>query len=820
MQENERIEEILKSLSDEKDKEVEEFEFVFGSDPGEQTPDDSSETKLSFVAEFEDNTTFEITSFDKPSESEKTSAPQPLDAPSVLNVAYMPKFTGASDYYAISPTKKEVKSKNAFTETKNIDPTAEIYAEDDRGATINVRPMSASDELGSESSSKVFKFANDSDTEDCENAQPEIPAAEEVETLFASCEEVSLQPLDTEDKEYVIPDPVEKSSALDVYETTAMAVGSTQGAFPKADKVGDGEVERSNEYTSYAQRDSFKDKFLDSIMSLRIRFFVALAFTLLIIGFEAAYAFGADIPSLLGLETFRGVSALIDMQLVICVYLLAIPETVGAIRRLYSGRLTTEIMLTLSFIISLGYNIFCTVYQPREYALFGVLFAIPALVAIISAYLRKSADFTVFKIIATEDEKFVVDKKFTRTLDNENMALDGIVEEHKSKTARLFRTSFVSNFFKRSKKTNENSKNITFILGCSFILALGTGAVAFLVPGGVSSAVTAFSLVFLIANPAMSILLHKASYYCFTRNGAKKGNAVIGDASLLDYSGIDVITFEDVEVFGQDDVTLQTVALYGGNNDPTKALRQMSALFMNVGGPLDCLFSNALDRKCDPARNTFIEDFGVGGDIGEHKVLAGSKEYMLSKGVVMPADESLSTDRRLESTRVMYAAEDGVVYAKFYIRYSFSEEFTMLMINLEDEGITPLIYTRDPNLTSEVVRTLTAGADKIRVMKKYTLPEGDDLLYDKISAAMITGGDKDEAIELILNTKKYAKLKHRLFSVERLCMLVGGAFGVVISLFKMWLVPSFAIALWQITFSLVCYFMSAKAFPSKNKKGN
>ena len=80
-------------------------------------------------------------------------------------------------------------------------------------------------------------------------------------------------------------------------------------------------------------------------------------------------------------------------------------------------------------------------------------------------------------------------------------------------------------------------------------------------------------------------------------------------------------------------------------------------------------------------------------------------------------------------------------------------------------------------------------------------------------------GDKNDAIDLILSTKKYARLKNRLYGIERLSMLVGGALGVVLALCKMWLVPSFILALWPISFCCAAYVISKKTFPTKNKKG-
>ena len=352
------------------------------------------------------------------------------------------------------------------------------------------------------------------------------------------------------------------------------------------------------------------------------------------------------------------------------------------------------------------------------------------------------------------------------------------------------------------------------MLGISSGIALVTGAVAFFIPGGFESAVTAFALVLMLAYPTVSILVHKIPYFHASSEADGDGSAVIGERAFFDYSGIDVVTFEDTEVFGQDDVTLQRIMLYGRSDNLTKALRQMSALFMNVGGPLDVLFSDALDRKCSPAKLLRVDEAGLVGEMDGHTVTAGTFEFMQKNGITLPSEDG-GKDSPYDSTKIMYASEDGEVYAKFYIRYSFSEEFSMLLPALDDEGIKSLVYTRDPNITDELIKSLTAGMDKIRVLKKYDKISPDTALYREVGAGIVVTGDKNDAINMILLSKRYAEFQLRLSKIEMIAMLVGGAFGAVLAIGGMSLVPSFALAVWQTVWCAALHIFSKKSFRTK-----
>jgi hypothetical protein len=286
---------------------------------------------------------------------------------------------------------------------------------------------------------------------------------------------------------------------------------------------------------------------------------------------------------------------------------------------------------------------------------------------------------------------------------------------------------------------------------------------------------------------------------------------MIGEAALFDYASTDVVTFTDTDVFGNEDVSLQRINVNGHNDNLTKALRQMSALFMRVGGPLDTLFSDSLDRKCSPANDVEIFDDGVVGVVEGTTVYAGTREFMLERGIKISSDADARYELQSDSTKIMYAAENGEAYAKFYIRYSFSEEFSMLLPVLEDYGITPLVYTRDPNVSRRLLMTLTAGSDKIRVMKKYDSSASDDVKYKSVSCSLVSDGNRSNIINSILIAKKFASLESRFRVFELIAMAVGGVLAAVLSIGGMTLVPSVALALWHVIWCAAFYFISKKS---------
>ena len=758
--------------------------------------------------------------------------PATPDTKTRIFTTYVPRFTEVSETYRMSDDPRPVTADAprpvarrtvAVEETKSennqkpdaphLDPTAEIDSEVKEAVVVN---LGKGEESDAADTLKVFKFSERESapaekrerTADDERADlkklitpdeptPEpTPEPEEVEEEIA---EPAPAPMPEPPKNTTIPDP--DDGKLSVVDYTSRTVAPRTPTAP--DGVSDTDVaaakKHSGEFTHQLQRDGFKDSFLDSRMSVRIRAIAAAIITALLLVAENLWLFGLNVAELLHVNSVPGALAIIDLQFAICLFVLAIPELIRAFRYLFRGRLLPEISLAVGLAVLTCYTVVIVIEAPATYPLYGFIFAIGVILAIVAAYYRIGADFTAFRLVSKNSEKRFIDKKLTRTLTEENIALDGAIDEYNSSTARLFRAAFITDFFKRTARSAESTAHnlilVTVSLGASVVLAL----VTFFLPGGTPVlAVSAFALTYLLSVPAVAILDHKITYADSQRTALAEDSTAVGETAYLDYSGVDVVAFRDTEIFGPDDVNLKRFMLYGDRDSMEKAMRQMSSLFAVVGGPLDHIFSSALEKRCHPASSPIIETDGLSGDVDGRRIAAGTEEYMIRHGIRIPDGAVRQENGGIDTTKVMYASENGEVYAKFYIRYSFSEEFTSILPSLKESGIFPLIYTRDPNVSNELLRRLSAGADCMRVMKRLHHGDEDDPLYRRVSAGMVTYGDKLSAINMLLLSKKYVRISRIFGRIETASMAVGIVASAILSLAVASPIPSVAFGLWQI----------------------
>ncbi len=782
---------------------------------------------------------------------EKYDTPVTADITNHIHPTYVPRFTEVSENYRMKDDPRPRKGTDtaevtrvervdpstepAASATEAVDPTAELDVESDSAVVVTSRQTAAEEDVSE--TLNIYKFGEEQEppaprertVEDeraeitrlfSRNEEPAPASEPEAQTVT---EEVAApavaEPKPRRAEDYRIPDPTD--ARINVVDFSESAPTRRTSVDPEGvtDVTTEPDKKKSPEFTNKKQRDAFKDRFLDTLMSMRIRIVTAFIFGALLLALECLVAFDVIGPLVPALELIPWSCALFDLILVAGITVLSVPEISKAVKRLLRGRITPELFVPLGFVADAAYTVAVIAVAPMDYPLFGFVYAISVLFTIGAAYAKTLADFASFKMVTKNDEKRILDKKLTRSLPAENMALDGLVDEYKSRTARIFRTSFVSDFFKRTGKAPESPRHTALIFAVSLVAALVVGAVSFFLPSGgavnVISAFSAFTLVLLLSYPTLSVVAHKLPYMLAQKAAIAEDSTVIGEQAYYDFSDIDVIAFDDTEIFGPDDVNLKRFILYGDQKDVDVTMQDMCSLFSVAGGPLNYIFTGALDARVQhtPAKNPVIEDDGISGDVRGRKICAGTEEYMRRHGIAL-TDAAGAASGGIDTTKLMYAAKDGEVYAKFYIRYSFSEEFTQLLPTLKEQGIVPLIYTRDPNVSNELLSALTAGSDCMRAVKCHDPGFDDDKLYRSISAGVVTYGDKINAINVILLAKRFKKFSRRISTLEIYAAVVGAALGAVISLLGMWTVPAMVYGLWQIGWCVFLRIYAGGSFPS------
>jgi hypothetical protein len=767
---------------------------------------------------------------------EKYTSESFIDDPFRSAPTYIPRFTGASERYRLSGT---IDARRAIKESERvrIDPTSESDEERETPHVV-VTSSPRLPEDPAEDSIMILKFDSDDRSvseEDAEEREASILAGvvmeaahprsrdaapeecEPSEPVEASVPEEQSAPEPEPEALPAIADPFVDLTLIDydAKDTDPESLSPEEAPFESADAKSFGE------FTDPRQQDSVKDRFLDKITSIKIRLIGALGIFLFMLTANILRLASIDILVGIGGANSSFAWPVFDLLFALCLFLFAIPEVFRGIKNIFGKVISPELVLIISVCAVALHSIGWMRGGAGEYASLAPVFGISVIFAILASYHRVSSDFAAFKVISKNTVKNILDKRLTRTLPRENLALDGAVDEYKSKIARMFGSAFISDFFSRSGKAVENSFNTVLVTLISLVAAVTTGLISFFVgTGEMSDFSSAFAFVFLTAYPAFMLLTHKLPHHLSSIEAEGESGAFVGESSIYACSDIDVIAYDDTEIFGDDSVTIKKVHLYGKNYNASKAMQDMYAIFSVVGGPLRDVFSDSVGGRGLGVGDVVIEDDGISGSLGERRICCGTLEYMQRHGITVPSDDYKTNVSAGDPTKVMYGADGDEVYVKFFVRYSFSEEFTMLLPGLKSWGIVPLIYTRDPNLNADFFKMLTLGEDLVRVMKKYNLPETEPKIYRRVSAGIVTLGGKLNAINMVLLAKKYTSFQAGISVSELFAMLAGGAVGVAFALSGALTVPAVMIGALQLVWCLYLYLRAKHTFKHKKDTGN
>ncbi len=695
---------------------------------------------------------------------------------------YVPSFTGASDNYrmASAAPEKEDPEVTVIEKTGGNTGVFDDDADDFESVKEGHEAQIVHVQVTAETDTAQTLFRAKKPQEEDSPAQDSMPDDEagKIRKLISpdakETDETEDAPEDangdaepkTDLSRYVLPDPEmpkeeEKMPTLDFVPMTVPAK----------------KVNRRFEYVTTEDNDRYKNRFLDKVLSVRVRLCAAALLTVLFSVFAVLFACGTDLAALLGFGDYPYRLPLFDLQGCVCLLLLTVPETVLLCRAALAKKFDFSMIYPALFLLTALFDITAAWRGSTGYPFFSAFFGLAATVLLLGRYWDRKTALSSFRILSQDGEKTVVEKVKTADLDKETLALDGAIDEYRSAMARFRKTGFVSDFTKRIHTPAGHGTEV-FTAFCVAVGLTVVGSIVALILGGdrvLSMLYTAaLSLYFL---PFFAFSVFSLPTRLASRKTEKEKGAILGTAAVLSYADVDVVAFADTEAFDKEDINIQHVRLFGENtyND---VFRDMTALFATVGGTLYELFSEAFDKTVSPAMEPLAEKNGIAGKVDGAKVIAGTAAYLRKNGVAVPEEEE---ERSSLTTRVMYAAKNGVLTAEFLISYSMSESFSMLVPHLRKANVIPLIYTRDPNLDNELFTALMREEDAVRVIKE-TLPEEHEDVSPSLSAGMVSADGKTAAVFLILTAKKLGGFFRRAAKIAGYLAAAAPLFALAVTL--------------------------------------
>ena len=359
-----------------------------------------------------------------------------------------------------------------------------------------------------------------------------------------------------------------------------------------------------------------------------------------------------------------------------------------------------------------------------------------------------------FHYITSPDKKYSVEK-----FNDHNTALqmaEGVTLDS-PEIAYQQEADSLKHFLRLSYSDDPSDRSSQFLAPVLFCASLVLFLVMLLLiqPYNVNSALTAFAAATCVSVPIMNMLSVNLPLTRISKVAAQCGGMVIGFPAVQYFADTNAVMVDAQDLFPKGSVILNGIKTFG-SAQMDDAIVDAAALMHAAGGPLSSLFGQIIRSRQEAmpkVENVQYDDgMGISGWVGGRRVFIGNRRLM-SHHNITPPSENLEAKYLQGGKQIAYLSVSGELMAMFIVSYRADRHRTVELQRMEDNGISLIVRSNDPNVTAPFISALF-GLDVHTVR---VLPERLGQVYESLgkqpeketNALMATNGRPSTMMRLI-----------------------------------------------------------------------
>ncbi len=554
-----------------------------------------------------------------------------------------------------------------------------------------------------------------------------------------------------------------------------------------------------NEYRSYEQTDTIKQRYKLEKRRLYKRFALTFILTVFILFFEHIFITNIEIPYATAFFTAKWRYYLASVFLAVLCSSLSGKKLFGAYRSMFAMRPDPYMAPAFFALLNLIYLIVVLFWYPDHGLLsYNFVYAIFLLFAMSDEYMRLNRESMTFDIISDRKPK----------LSLERFEGEGEAKKDGSYLGRhdffVEKVNFVGNYFSRVGRipSRQHTYAIAFLI--TILLGVFMMFVSSYMFGRLGNAFQTFFFFMMLAVPMPFLFLGTYPFY-FLSKGLKKFDSAILDEEVVDeYVTTDTIYLSDDEMFGMHGASVTGLRLYA-DMELSDLLYYTRSVFLNLGAPL-CHIFDASEREIPNPKEVKINAIATGGIEatvdGSCKVLLGNIAFVRSKGYF--PKRNLDDEQKIESGQcsIVYIVIDSILSAKLYIKYSITKRFEKFVDEMVANGISVGIRTLDPSVNARMIAILRGNKKpEIEVIR----PTASELVSigKHSDSGIITGRNSHMIFRILQQCLHIRKIHKKQMLFHIISSLVGAGIVTVLMLGDFFpYIPSLLIVVYHLIWTI------------------
>lgn len=495
-----------------------------------------------------------------------------------------------------------------------------------------------------------------------------------------------------------------------------------------------------------------------------------------------------------------------SLQLMLLACLCAYEQIIDGFRYVFRGVPKAESMTALLFTGGVLYSVILArvIETPNEPVMFNFVVALSALLTLVYALYNTNREKMNFDVVSSRKTKHIVRRLPDEESRGEAQAF--MEQTDVCDVMKIEKTDFVDGFFGRLYRPDPTvTVCMTCMLGIAVVLAVLFGFFIRLRGGDAEFMLRTAYLALVIVAPTSIFITFSYPFYRATVAAKELDSAIIGEASLAEYSNASIISFDDKNVFPSYGVKIQNIKIYN-NARVDRVLYYAASVFAYAGGPLQDVFEvTTLDMGHSTDVKIFDTAAGfLAAQVNGVNIIFGSHRALVSKGFNIP-DERADDDVDFSSElSIMYMFREDKLVAKMYVKYVMDGDVDLILKQFQGTGLYVCVRTFDPNIDERMIaKKLNMKKIPLRVVR-YASAEEIGAYEEKVDSGLATCSSPKSLLQAVAYCDKALHARKINIALSALSVVIGaallflmilaGAVGTVNSLFVgayhlLWIVP-------------------------------
>lgn len=311
-----------------------------------------------------------------------------------------------------------------------------------------------------------------------------------------------------------------------------------------------------------------------------------------------------------------------------------------------------------------------------------------------------------FRFVTSREQKYAV-----QLFDDHNTALKMTknVVADKPVVAYQAKTGFLRRFLEISYRPDPSEISSQMLAPIGLIASLVLCIISMLITRSVPMAVNSLGASLIVSISIGNMLSVNLPMSRLSKLARRAGSMVSGYEAVRLAGDVNAVLMDANDLFPRGTVILDGIKTYTSRDRVEETIMGASALMKKIEGPLSGVFEQVITEKedylPDVSQYVYEDEFGIVGQVDDKTIYIGGRGLLIKHKIEPPPRED-EAPYSANNNQVIYLAENQTVIAMLVLSYTADRRRRNELQRMEDNGISVVIRTTDPNVTPQFISRL------------------------------------------------------------------------------------------------------------------